>query len=122
MIIFYISVLSFLLFSCKKDSFYSGQGQILTFSNDTLTFDTVFTTLGSVTRYFKVENPLKEAIKIDEISLAGLNGNQFRINVDGISGISLQDVEIPAQDYVYIFAEVTVDPNNQNNPLSLIHI
>ncbi|MDC3209179.1 hypothetical protein OAT96_00370 [Chitinophagales bacterium] len=119
-IIFYISVLSIILFSCKKDSFYSGQGQILTFSNDTLTFDTVFTTLGSVTRYFRVENPLKEAIKIDEISLAGLNGNQFRINVDGIPGTSIQDLEIPAQDYVYIFAEVTVDPNNQNNPFVLL--
>ena len=82
--------------STKKD--------VLKFSNDTLTFDTVFTTLGSVTRYFKVENPLKEAIKIDEIRLSGLPGTQFRINVDCTPGTAIYDVEIPAQDYIYIFA------------------
>jgi hypothetical protein len=117
---FYILILSLVLFACKKNRFYGGQDKILTFSNDTLTFDTVFTTVGSITRYMKVQNPLKEAIKIDEIRLAGLNGNQFRINVDGESGTALFDVEIPAQDYIYIFAEVTVDPNNQNNPFVLM--
>ena len=114
-------LLAVILFcSCKKDRFYEGQGQVLTFSADTLTFDTVFTTVGSVTRYFRVENPLKEAIKIDEIRLVGLNGTQFRINVDGISGRSVTDVEIPPQDYVYIFAEATIDPNNQNNPFVVL--
>ena len=108
------------LFSCKKDRFYSGTNDVLTFSQDTLTFDTVFTTVGSITRYFKVENPLKEAIKIDEIRLAGLPGTQFRINVDGVPGNAIYDVEIPAQDYIYIFAEVTVDPNQQNNPFVLL--
>lgn len=108
------------LASCKKDRLYDGQDQILTFSTDTLTFDTVFTTVGSVTRYFRVENPLKEAIKIEEIRLVGLNGNQFRINVDGISGRSISEVEIPAQDYIYIFAEATIDPNNQNNPFVVL--
>lgn len=112
--------LSIALFSCKKDRFYEGNNDVLTFSNDTLTFDTVFTTVGSITRYFKVENPLKEAIKIDEIRLAGIPGTQFRINVDGISGTAVYDIEIPAQDYIYIFAEVTVDPNLQSNPFILL--
>ena len=120
--LFFLSLILFniLLLSCKKDRFYSGNNDVLKFSNDTLTFDTVFTTLGSVTRYFKVENPLKEAIKIDEIRLSGLPGTQFRINVDGTPGTAIYDVEIPAQDYIYIFAEVTVDPNSQANPFILL--
>lgn len=116
----YFILFSLVLFACKKDRFYDGKDQILTFSNDTLTFDTVFTSVGSITRYFKVENPLKEAIKIDEIRLGNLNGNQFRINVDGTPGNSIYDVEIPAQDYVYVFAEVTIDPDNQNNPFVIL--
>ncbi len=119
-ILFILLLLAFVLSSCKKDRFYEGNDEILTFSADTLTFDTVFTTVGSITRYFKVENPLKQAIKIDEIRLAQIPGAQFRINVDGISGTSVYDVEIPANDYIYIFAEVTVDPNNQNNPFVLL--
>ncbi|MCB0510382.1 MAG: hypothetical protein KDC82_06430 [Bacteroidetes bacterium] len=116
----FLIVLITLLASCRKDRFYEGNNAVLTFSNDTLTFDTVFTSLGSVTRYFKVENPLKEAIRIDEIKLMGIPGNQFRINVDGIPGTSIFDVEIPANDYIYIFAEVTIDPNNQTNPFVLV--
>jgi hypothetical protein len=117
---FSLLIISIALFSCKKNQFYTGNNDVLSFSNDTLTFDTVFTSVGSITRYFKVENTLKEAIKIDEIRLAGIPGNQFRINVDGISGTSVFDVEIPAQDFIYIFAEVTVDPNEQNNPFILV--
>jgi hypothetical protein len=111
---------SIFLFSCRKDSFYDGSNDVLTFSSDTLTFDTVFTTVGSITRYFKVENTLNEAIKIDEIRLMKLPGTQFRINVDGVPGEVLYDVEIPAKDYIYIFAEVTIDPNNQNNPFVVL--
>lgn len=118
--VFTLLILAFVLNSCRKERFYQGSDNVLTFSADTLTFDTVFTTVGSITRFFKVENPLKEAIKIDEIRLAQIPGVQFRINVDGIPGTSVFDIEIPAKDYIYIFAEVTVDPNNQTNPFVLL--
>ena len=119
-LIFSFLILAFALSSCKKDRFYEGTDGVLTFSADTLTFDTVFTSVGSITRFFKVENPLKEAIKIDEIRLAQIPGVQFRINVDGISGTSVFDVEIPPKDFIYIFAEVPVDPTSQNNPFVLL--
>ena len=41
----------------------------------------------------------------------------FRLNVDGLPGRSFGDVEIGADDSIFIFVEVTVDPNNQNTPL-----
>lgn len=115
-----ITLITLLLFSCKRDQIYEGNSGVLKFTADTLTFDTVFTTVGSVTRYFKVVNPLKEAVQIDKIRLAGIPGNQFRINVDGFSGTEIENILIPAKDSIYIFAEVTVDPNNQNEPFILL--
>ena len=55
--------------SCRKEQFGNGS---LSFSTDTLTFDTVFTSLGSTTRYFKVFNTDKKAVKIQDIRLMHL--------------------------------------------------
>jgi len=119
-IILGITLFTLFLLSCKSDQIYEGNSGVLEFTADTLTFDTVFTSIGSVTRYFKVVNPLKETVLIDKIKLAGLPGSQFRINVDGISGTEIENVEIPGKDSIYIFAEVTVDPNNQNEAFILL--
>lgn len=86
----------------------------LRFSVDTLRFDTVFTTLGSATRSVKVYNDRDEGIIIPEFSLSD-GGSIFRMNVDGESGTTIEDIFIPARDSVYIFVEVTIDPDD---PLS----
>ena len=44
------------LFSCKKETILSEGGVALHFSNDTILFDTVFTTIGSITHHLKVYN------------------------------------------------------------------
>lgn len=102
--------------SCRKDVFLTDSSVKLSFSEDTLTFDTVFTAIGSATRYFKIYNRENKKIKISDIKLAGGVDSHFRINVDGIPGIEAKDVEIAANDSLYIFAAVTVDPNNDANP------
>jgi len=105
-----------LLTHCKKDRFLNDPSARLAFSTDTLTFDTVFTTLGSTTKFFKVYNRNKRPIKISSILLEGGNNSNFRINVDGIPTVKATDIEIAGRDSLYIFVEVTVDPNNQNTP------
>lgn len=103
--------------SCKKDPFANtGIG----FSTDTLTFDTVFASLGSTTKFFKVFNTNTKPLKIQDIHLARLVGNQFRMNVDGVSGDHFTNIEIPASDSIYIFVEVTVDPTSQLTPYVII--
>lgn len=102
--------------SCRKEGLYTGNDAVLNFSVDTLHFDTVFTTVGTVTRNFRIENTSNNTLLLD-INLKNLDGlNTFRINIDGVSGTEFTNVEIPAKDYIYAFAEATIDYGNTSNP------
>jgi len=103
-------------YGCRKERIIKDPGALLSFSTDTLTFDTVFTTIGSSTRHFKVFNPYNQSIIISSITLAGGQASSFRMNVDGLPGIAFSDLQIAPKDSMYIFVEVTVDPNNDNLP------
>lgn len=104
-------------YSCRKDDSFITTPVSLGFSKDTIIFDTVFTTIGSVTHWLKVYNLENKPVKIDHIYLAGGAQSQFRINVDGQAVTSIKDVEIASKDSLFIFVEVTVDPNSINTPL-----
>ena len=103
------------LASCKKDQLLTSGGQ-LSFSTDTLKFDTVFTTIGSVTRSFKIYNTNKKRIRLDRIKLAGGANSMFRMNIDGVSTRDIQQVEIAANDSLYVFVALTVNPTSGLNP------
>lgn len=89
----------------------------LEFSSSSILYDTVFTTVGSVTKTFIVYNRNSQPIKISSIRLGRGTASNFRINVDGTKGVSFSDVEIEGKDSMFVFAEVTVDPNNASSPL-----
>ncbi len=109
-----------LFWSCRDDGFDTDPAIQLGFSQDSLLFDTVFTTLGSSTRSFKVYNNHNRRIRINSVSLAGGPDSYYRMNVDGRSGTSISDVEIEPRDSIYVFVEVTVDPVNQDLPLTIV--
>jgi hypothetical protein len=98
------------LHSCQDDSISTDLNIPLRFSLDTLTFDTVFTEIGSATRSFKVFNDLDQAVVINNVQLDDVS-NFFRMNVDGTSGDLVENVRIEPNDSIYIFAEVTIDPD-----------
>jgi hypothetical protein len=113
------SVLIFIVLSlnftgCKKTTF--SVSDELSFSADTLVFDTVFTTLGSTTKQFKIYNKGKSTMKIDQIELVGGEDSPFRINVDGLSGTAFTAIELEARDSLFVFVEVTLDVNASNGP------
>jgi len=116
-LIFLLPIICF--YSCEDDLFSSDPEKVLFFSTDTLTFDTVFTTIGSTTEKLMVYNPNNRALKISSIGLAGGAKSQFRINVDGSLSADnhFSDIEIRAKDSMYIFVEVTVDPRDVNAPV-----
>jgi hypothetical protein len=104
--------------SCEDDVFSSNNNK-LEFSTDTLTFDTVFTTIGSTTEKILIFNNNRKAINISSIKIAGGKNSPFRMNVDGSinENNSFENIEIPAKDSIYIFVEVTVNPNSSNTPV-----
>jgi hypothetical protein len=104
-------------YACRDDGFDTDPSLRLSFSADSLLFDTVFTTVGSSTRSFMVYNNHNRRINISSITLAGGADSYFRVNVDGSSGIRVENVEIGARDSIFVFVEVTVDPVNQDVPL-----
>ena len=89
---------------------------VLEFSNDSILFDTVFTTVGSTTQILKLYNRNSDRISISRIELEGGSLSPYRINVDGIPGYVHSDIEIAGDDSLYIFVEVTLDPSNTNLP------
>jgi hypothetical protein len=90
---------------------------VLEFSRDTVIFDTVFTTVGSATQTLKVYNRGEQAVEVSSIYLAEGEQSSWRMNVDGEAGTSISDVFIPGNDSIFIFLEVTIDPNDLNSPL-----
>ena len=98
------------------DDYSVSPNHFLSFSTDTLSFDTVFTTIGSTTNYFMIYNRNSEALKIERIVLAGGGRNGFRINVDGRKGDNFTDIPIWKNDSLYVAVEVTVNPNDDNSP------
>ena len=102
--------------SCRKDTFITTADAKLRFSEDTVHFDTVFSTVGSITLPLKLYNNYNENLNISNIQLAGGEFSQFRMNVDGESGAQFTDIEILPNDSIYIFIEVTVDPNDDALP------
>lgn len=101
--------------SCGKHVILSKNN--LSFSKDTVVFDTVFTSIGSTTQQFKIYNKDSKTIRIDEIELMGGTSSKFSINVDGLHGTTIQDIYIEGGDSLFVFVEVTLNPNGLNLPL-----
>lgn len=104
--------------SCRKsNSILNDSKAKPTFSTDTLSFDTLFTSIGSTTGSFKIYNPYSQILRISDIHLQSGANAVFFINVDGVSAASFKDIDIPAHDSIYVFVGVKPNVNNQNTPL-----
>lgn len=117
--LFLLVLIAAVLFGCRRDELFTDeQGIRLEFSQDTVLFDTILTTVGSVTKRFTARNTSNRAVRVD-VALAGGTPSPYRINVDGSSGVSFEDVEILGGDSIYVFVEANLEQNNVNNPLVL---
>ena len=82
----------------------------LTITADTLSFDTVFASVGSVTQNFTIVNPNDRKLKLQTVRLMGGSNSPYKINVDGIASTEVHDVEINAGDSVYVFVPSATIP------------
>ncbi len=105
-----------LLAGCQEYRVSTDPTLRLAFSTDTLSFDTVFTGIGSATRRVMVYNPNKNALNIKQIWLE--NGAYFHINMDGETNSDyMRDLPIAGGDSLYLFVRVNVDPQNSHSPV-----
>ncbi|MEO8590550.1 MAG: choice-of-anchor Q domain-containing protein [Flavobacteriales bacterium] len=112
----FLAFLVTLLAGCRKDQLFSTDPASLEFSEPEVLFDTIFTQVPfSVTKRFRVYNRNENAVRVD-VALEGGTPSPFRINVDGATGVSFEDVEILGGDSIYVFVEASLDQANSNNP------
>jgi hypothetical protein len=112
---FVIVAVAFFGSGCKKQRILTSGG-ILTFSVDTLKFDTVFTSESSFTTGFLIYNPQNEEVVISSVRMLNGSASFFHLNVDGYSGNYTQNLKIAAHDSLYVFATVNINPNDSTNP------
>lgn len=103
-------------FSCKKESFISSPDALLRLSTDSLKYDTVFTTIGSVTKSFKIINENNQKLRLDKVKLMGGASSVYKMNVDGIATNEATNIVLEANDSIYVFVSVSIDPNAANLP------
>jgi hypothetical protein len=121
LILILLTVVISLLTCCNpSDKIDTNPALRLGFSNDTVLFDTVFTTLGSTTRILKVYNHNSHRVQLSNIQLSGGVASAYRINVDGQPGNTFTNISIDANDSLFIFVRVTINPNDQNAPF-IVH-
>ncbi len=116
----YVVLLIVVLQSCKSElDITNSPDAKLEFSTDTILFDTVFTTVGSVTKRIKIYNRNKSAINISKVDLIDSTSfAKYRLNIDGFAGNHLRNIEIPAEDSIFGFIEMTVKAgaSSSSNP------
>ena len=104
--------------ACNDEDFSSSPSLSLTFSTDTVKFDTIFSKVPTSTRTMWVYNRSGKDLRCTNVRL--LNGNQtgYRVNVDGVylspaAGYQMQDVEIRNKDSLRVFVELTSPKNGK---------
>jgi len=105
-------ILCIIFASCRDDFSFSNSTGDLTFSQDTIFLDTVFTNISSSTRTFKVFNNSSEDIVIPRVALSEGENSNYRLAVDGVPGRVFEDVELLAKDSLFVFVEATLDIND----------
>ena len=114
---FLICVALITVSSCRKDFSTIPNFGTLEFSKDTVFLDTVFTNIGSATYNLKVYNRGNNAITIPRIALENGTSSNYRLNVDGIPGKEFNNIDILAEDSIFVFVETTIDASSISNPL-----
>lgn len=112
----YIVPLCFFV-GCREFTVSDNPALRLSFSCDTLRFDTVISEQGSSTLELLVYNRNKSAVLIDHVSLD--NGDAFRVNIDGEQDLErLRNIQINGGDSIFVFVRFSrKEPMGANTPV-----
>lgn len=106
------------LLSCQfeEESVSKNPNLKLTTSNDTVLFDTLISSQGSITRRFRIYNPNKEAVQFSRIALGKGNASNYSLIINGQETNNLRDEVLLGKDSIQVLVSVFIDPQDQNLP------
>lgn len=91
----------------------------LTFSTDTVAFDTLLTERRSPTQRLSIYNPNEAAIRISRIALAGGDLSDYSLIVNGRQSPVLTDEVLNAGDSLLVLVEIKVSAQNRDLPYAV---
>lgn len=90
----------------------------LEFDRDSVKFDTVFTTIKTVTKRLWVYNRNSGAVKTD-VSLAGKQGATYSLIINGDAGNSISGVTVRGNDSLLVLVRAVLGDNSTTKPFLL---
>lgn len=107
--------------ACVEENVSYDPSLRLSFSSDTVVFDTLFVGQSSATATVMIYNRNKNALAVSDVSLGAGYTSRFRFNLDGHiadPGETLHDIIIKGRDSLYLFVEYIPDGVQAGNNLS----
>ena len=100
------------------DTWTTSPSAMLSFSADTVAFDTVISTIPSSTRMLVVHNRGDKGLRIASVALEGGGDSHFRANVDGqpLYGGLGHDFEVRRKDSLVVRLECTLPETGGSGP------
>lgn len=101
--------------SCRKDDFTTSASARLTYSDDTLRFDTIITQLGSITNAVMIYNRGSSAIHIESVSMSKGSQSGYTIAINGQRGKDLHNIDIHSGDSLFVFVQALLTSNGHDS-------
>lgn len=119
--LFYLLSLLIVFASCLSDEEYTtSPNDMLTFSKDSIRFDTIISGSPTKTYTFSVYNHASKAIRIPQISLKKGSASPFYVNADGTQltdGVA-SDFEIASKDSMIVYLMANVPTTDTDAPIA----
>ncbi len=103
-----MAIMLFASWGCISDDVTTDASAQPEFSTDTLRLGTVITQQESPTFSMRVYNRNSRIITISSVRMAGGESSRFNLNVDGMTGSEVRDVEIRPNDSIYVFVDANL--------------
>ncbi|MBO5699170.1 MAG: hypothetical protein J6R79_04120 [Bacteroidaceae bacterium] len=108
--------------ACVEDeNFVITQQSCLTFSTDTVDFDTIIAGAPSVTKSFWIYNQENKNIVIPKVKLLNADSSVFRLNIDGeyMANADFSSIEIRSKDSLCVFVDAFPPQTESCNPINI---
>lgn len=116
----YLFLLLMCLVGCMSDDKYTtSPNDKLSFSTDSVKFDTIISGEPTKTYSFVVYNNANKSIRISSVGLQNGSSSPFKVNVDGVSMVDgvVSDLEIAKKDSMIVYLMANVPSTDTDAPV-----